>query len=280
MKSNKVILLISFALIFAFLLSFSVGATADSGEGLFDGEGDGSNEASLFSQPFSFLSKLASGGFHVVYLVLFAVCAMLLCFYGYGLLRYCLGLLTFGGALYLVYSVALQLEFFVDAKSKAIGILISVLIGLILSALAFCMTKFGAFLFVSILSYLILSGFGDASVVFAVLAIALGIIASLFVRVSVVALSSFVGGMILGASLSGIIKIVAFPYVHIPLGLIFAIFGMAIQFSFAKTKREKRKEKREKRRREEYYGEEEYDYEEEYDDEDEYEQDDEYEDEE
>jgi ABC-type proline/glycine betaine transport system permease subunit len=111
------------------------------------------------------------------------------------------------------------------------------------------MTKFGAFFFVSAFSYLMLSGLGSARVSFAVLSVLIGILASLFVRVSVVTISSFVGGMLLGASVFGIIKGTPFPYIYIPVGLSLFVLGMAIQFSFAKTK--KRKRRREEARSEE-----------------------------
>lgn len=264
MKKNKIALTICFSLLLSLLLSLSVSATA---EELFDGAGTDVKDASPFSRPLSFISGLADRDFHVVYLVLFAICGILLCFYGYGLLRYCLGLLTFGGAMYAVYFVSSQLKLFSDARGKAICILVALIVGIVFSALAFCMTKFGAFLFVSIFSYLILCSLGNASIVFAVLSVAFGISASLFVRVSVIAFSSLVGGMTLGASLFGIAGIVAFPYIHIPLGLILSVLGMAVQFSFAKTKSEKKKERRERQRREKY--------EEEYED-DEYEDGEEY----
>ena len=235
MKKSKLLLFICLLLLFSLLLCFSAGAQKEVAAGE-----NGSADGTPLHRPISLLSGIAEGGIHTVYLVLLAICAVILCFYGYGLLRYCLGLLTFISSVYLSYYVANTLGLLADTKEKIICILASLLIGLILSALAFSVAKFGAFLFVSAFSYLILSGLGNATVSFAVLSVLIGILASLFVRVSVVTLSSFVGGMLLGASVFGIIKVTPFPYIYIPVGLVLFILGMAIQFSFAKTKRKRR----------------------------------------
>lgn len=247
MKKSKLLFLVCLVLLFSLLLSFSVSAQKEGAV-----SENGSADDTTLHRPISLLSKIASGSIHTVYLVLLAIAAVILCFYGYGLLRYCLGLLTFISSIYLLYYLANALGFLVDAKEKIICILVSTLIGILLSAFAFSMTKFGAFFFVSAFSYLMLSGLDSARVSFAVLSVLIGILASLFVRVSVVTISSFVGGMLLGASVFGIIKVIPFPYIYIPVGLSLFVLGMAIQFSFAKTKSKKRDKRKEKRKTEEY----------------------------
>lgn len=236
---------------------FSLNAFAsDSGEGsdlAIDFANEGSSEQSKNSvisfegflenvkKSSDFLSSLAEGKLHTVYAVLLLVASIIICFFAYKFLKYCMGISCFGIGIFATVFISDKMSLLSSGKNKLICLLCALFIGLLLSAIAFCLPKAGIFFFSGASAYVILSGLKIPLVATLLVAFVAALIAALLVRVAVIVISSGVGGLLSGAIICSFIKSVTLPYFHIPLGLVLFVLGMTVQFSSERGKRRSRR---------------------------------------
>ncbi len=188
-----------------------------------------------------FLSFLAEGKLGVAYSVGLLLAAIFICFFGYKLLRYCIGISCFVSAGVVTIYIADKLNNADSGKIRVLSILLAFLIAVIVSAISFCLPKVGTFFFSAICAFVVLTGLKFNFLPAVVTSLIVSTISALLVRVFVIALSAGAGGMISGAIICGIIDVPPLPYVHIPLGLILAVIGMTVQYSSRKKGRKEKK---------------------------------------
>ncbi len=188
-----------------------------------------------------FLSSLAEGKLHTVYAALLLIASVIICFFAYKFLKYCVGISCFGIGIFATVFISDKMSLLSSGKNKLICLLCAILIGLILSAIAFCLPKAGIFFFSGASAYVILSGLKIPLVATLLVAFVAALIAALLVRVAVIVISSGVGGLLSGAIICSFINVAPFPYFHIPLGLVLFVLGMTVQFSSEKGKRRSRR---------------------------------------
>ena len=199
---------------------------------------------SNLSSPFDFLSSIAQGELAFIYSVLLSLAAFLICFFGYRFLRYCIALSSFGiGIFATVYAMG-RMDTLSSAKGKGICILLSFLVAMLLSAIAYCLPKIGAFVFAGGSAYLILSVMKVPLALTIVLTVIAAILAAFIIKVAIVVLSSGAGGMLLGATICSFIENLPFAHFHIPIGLSIAVLGMLVQFSSKKKGKKKKQDEK------------------------------------
>lgn len=184
-----------------------------------------------------FLASLANGDLATVYSVLLLIASLAVCFFAYKFVKYCVGLSCFGIGIFATVFVSDKMSLLTSGKSKLICLLCAILIGVIMSAVAYCLPKAGIFFFAGSSAYIILSGIKVPFPLALVIAVLVAIIAALLVRVALIVISSGVGGLLSGALICSFIKALPFAYFHIPLGLILFVLGMTFQFSTKKGKK-------------------------------------------
>jgi len=183
------------------------------------------------------LASLAEGKLALVYSVMLLIASLALCFFTYRFIKYCIGLSCFGIGIFVTVFVSDKMSLLTSGKSKLICLLCAILIGIIMSAVAYCLPKVGIFFFAGASAYVILSGIKVPFPVALVIAVVAAVIAALLVRVAVIVISSGVGGLLSGALICSFIKELPFAYFHIPLGLVLFVLGMSFQFATKKGKK-------------------------------------------
>ena len=195
------------------------------------------------NSPVSFLSFLAEGKLLTVYSIVLLFASVLICFFGYKLLRYSIGISCFISAGAVTIYIADKINTAESGKITVISVLLAFLIAVIVSAISFCLPKAGTFFFSVICAYVVLTGLKFNFLTAVIISLIVATVSALLVRVFVIALSSGAGGMISGAIICGFIDAPELPYLHIPLGMILAVIGMAVQYSRGKKgRKEKKKE--------------------------------------
>ncbi|MBX4270627.1 TM7S3/TM198-like domain-containing protein [Clostridium estertheticum] len=170
------------------------------------------------------ISGFASECIRIIAVVTFLF-TFLQCFLGYKLFKFWViicGFFTFG----IMGGVVIN----TSSDNAGMAMLIVILSALLGAFIAFKLYKVGIFILCGVMGFLLGYVITQAVTLGIIMALVLGVLSIFFVRPVIIVSTSLSGGLIAGISLAKVLDISSFA-TSIIIGILFAIFGMVVQFA-------------------------------------------------